>query len=431
MPRTFPLRLAAAALVASLLPAAGVAAIDIRVDYTFDTGNFFNTPERRAPLEAAAARLSTVITSSLNAVSPAGTSTGTGPDWRVGFFNPSNGQPWQLSTAPNAASDNLLFAGVPAANGYGFAGLAQDEWILFAGADDLPGNTAGFGGTGTGTNFTTTFNDLQGPMHRGLISQTPGPTTDTVRDLPAWGGAISFDTGLNWNFDLDSSPSDPTSTDLYSIALHEILHALGVSTSWNQWQQHVSGNDFSGPESLAAYNADNNASLSSLQLAGGGNPHWADGIYGSQIFDAGDPNFVGTVGDGPLQDLLMEPVANFSPSVRRFELTNVDVAALRDVGWDTIDGVIPLLPGDANGDGTVDLADFGILRSEFGMTAGMLLADFNGDGMVDLADFGILRANFGSSAVAALDAWHASVVPEPTLGLAAVAAGGLLLRRRR
>jgi len=92
---------------------------------------------------------------------------------------------------------------------------------------------------------------------------------------------------------------------------------------------------------------------------------------------------------------------------------------------------VAMLPGDANGDGTVDLADFGILRSEFGSSGAMLQADFNDDMTVDLADFGILRANFGSSAdLGTLDAWYASVVPEPaTLALAGLA-GVALLRRR-
>ncbi|MEM7808907.1 MAG: dockerin type I domain-containing protein [Planctomycetota bacterium] len=106
------------------------------------------------------------------------------------------------------------------------------------------------------------------------------------------------------------------------------------------------------------------------------------------------------------------------------------------------------LPGDANGDGTVDLADFGILRANFGGadTVGYAEADFNGDVVVDLADFGILRANFGrtvidtieapvinGSDVAALDAWYATVVPEPTTSavVAFLSSLALVSRRRR
>jgi MYXO-CTERM domain-containing protein len=63
-----------------------------------------------------------------------------------------------------------------------------------------------------------------------------------------------------------------------------------------------------------------------------------------------------------------------------------------------------------------------------------MTGDFNGDGTVDLADFTILRNNFGTTSdsdIAAIDAWYASVVPEPTtLGLAGVAGLGLLRRRR-
>jgi hypothetical protein len=90
-----------------------------------------------------------------------------------------------------------------------------------------------------------------------------------------------------------------------------------------------------------------------------------------------------------------------------------------------------LIGGDATLDGTVDLADFGVLRANFGIAHGYVTTgDFNGDGLVDLSDFGILRANFGSSAgLAEMDAWAASV-PEPGVaGL--VLGGGLLLRRRK
>ncbi len=59
----------------------------------------------------------------------------------------------------------------------------------------------------------------------------------------------------------------------------------------------------------------------------------------------------------------------------------------------------PVLVGDANGDGRVDLADFGIVRTNFGRSLfdGGASGDFNGDGIVNLADFGLLRSNFGAT----------------------------------
>ena len=57
-----------------------------------------------------------------------------------------------------------------------------------------------------------------------------------------------------------------------------------------------------------------------------------------------------------------------------------------------------ILPGDANLDGSVDLADFVILRNHFGeVEAGFRGGDFNDDGAVDLSDFVILRNHFGQT----------------------------------
>jgi len=56
------------------------------------------------------------------------------------------------------------------------------------------------------------------------------------------------------------------------------------------------------------------------------------------------------------------------------------------------------IPGDADNDGDVDLDDFVILKTNFGMTTGATAAqgDFDGDGDVDLDDFVILKNNFGA-----------------------------------
>jgi hypothetical protein len=50
--------------------------------------------------------------------------------------------------------------------------------------------------------------------------------------------------------------------------------------------------------------------------------------------------------------------------------------------------------GDANGDSQVDIADFGLFSSTYGLSAGQTgylgYFDFNNDGVIDIADFGQL-----------------------------------------
>ena len=54
-----------------------------------------------------------------------------------------------------------------------------------------------------------------------------------------------------------------------------------------------------------------------------------------------------------------------------------------------------LLPGDANGDGEVDLADLNVLASNWGQSpATFATGDFNGDGTVGLADLNLLGKNW-------------------------------------
>ncbi len=108
------------------------------------------------------------------------------------------------------------------------------------------------------------------------------------------------------------------------------------------------------------------------------------------------------------------------------------------------------LAGDANLDGKVDSADFGILADNYGASGAVWdEGDFNYDGKVDSADFGILAVNYGQSAGSnadvvtaanwsALDAFAAAnnitmaQVPEPaTTALMAVGVLGVLARRRR
>jgi len=59
--------------------------------------------------------------------------------------------------------------------------------------------------------------------------------------------------------------------------------------------------------------------------------------------------------------------------------------------------IVPCGGADFNSDWKVDLQDFGIIKTGFGITGDAVKGDgdANGDGAVDLQDFGLFQANFG------------------------------------
>lgn len=386
------------------------AAINIVIDYQYDTNNFFDTDLKRDALQAAADRFSSMIATTLSE----STLTDNSLDPRISFTHPGSGSSWQVSAANSQVTDAIVGASGPVAQEYrGTWNINKNEWILYAGGRSI--GSAGIGGTGTGTNFTTVFNDGSSHLNRGFRA------SGSASNLPVWGGAITFDNdgGVNWHYDPNTAAPLGT-TDFYTIAIHEIGHALGLATGWNEWMH--TGSSYNGANAIAAYNADNGATETSLNLVSGTNEHWEDGTYDSIIYPYSDPIYVGTEGEGNLQDLLMEPTANFSVTRRRIELTNTDVAALEDIGWDV------RIPADANNDGVVNGLDANIVSGNFLATSvDYDDGDFNGDDVVNGLDANILSSNWllGSPAQA---------VPEPSAFLLATVAAlalGTTRRRRR
>ena len=392
--------LASAAVVA--LWCRGVSAITISIDYTYDTNNFFGAgnpqgatagAQAKSSLQAAASFYSSILTSSFSLIQ-------TPPPFHSAQFDGQATWDWQMSfTNPATSATTTIDNPTVAAN----------QYIIYAGARSLPGSTAGIGGPGA---FSWSVNPTGGFTQQ-EIDQI-NATTDTFSSevehrgqssgFADWGGAITFDQDGSTTFfyDHNSQPSGNV-TDFYSVALHELAHALGFGTS-NEWKALISGSNFTGANAEAQHGG-TPVPLSADQS------HWVSSTP-SVIF-----------GTSTTQETLMDP--DITNGTRKL-LTELDAAGLKDIGWNL---VAALIPGDANGDGTVNSTDFSIMSQHFGQTGTTRASgDFNGDGITNALDFNILATHFGQSAGVPLSA----AVPEPAMG--GMAVGSILLsivRRRR
>lgn len=175
---------------------------NIKFNYRFDTQGWF-TASRRAVLEEAATIWESIILDEFENV-PIGTP--------LHITHPETGQ--SVSLTSNQVIDDVLI----------FVGSQNMNALAFAGA--------------TGTWFSGTS----------LESRWQG------NDFEPWTGFISFDRDTNWFF--DSTPNTAydipnRAHDFLSVAVHEIGHVLGVSSSYHAFERYVSGQFFYGPNALA------------------------------------------------------------------------------------------------------------------------------------------------------------------------------------
>lgn len=271
-------------------------AIKIEIRYDYDTGGFFNNPEARAAMEAVADFYEPLIHDSLTAIVPADGNT-----WDAKFTHPGNG-------TANFLVPNLV---VPA-----------DTLIVFAGARTI--SSAGVGGFGgyNASGFTQEWFDTVAA--RGQAGALATPKTD----FGPWGGAITFNPALTWNFSL----VDPTAggVPFIPIALHELGHVLGLGTA-PSWSAKIVSGTFTGAKASQVYGA-------AVPLSGTG--HWRDNTCGgtdgylesdtNKILSKAFGSFAAP--HGYAQIALMDPVA-CTNGVYQKVMTDLDLAALRDIGW--------------------------------------------------------------------------------------------------
>jgi len=260
------------------------AAFDISFDYTYDSNNFFADSTRKSILESAAGYFESIIKDDLLAIESSGVN-----NFTASFFNPSN---------PN---DTVTISNFD---------VAADTITIFVGSTQLGNSTLGLGGYG-GYSVSGTSTFVDNAITRGETPTTSGVRGATATDFALWGGSISFNIGANWYFDADPSTNESfNGYDFYSVALHEIGHVLGIGMA-DSWDNKVNGsNQFTGTNAVAAYGAP-----VPLNPTGG---HWADGTQSTV--------------DGAPQEAAMDPTIS---SGTRKQFTELDVAALEDIGWET------------------------------------------------------------------------------------------------
>jgi hypothetical protein len=319
----------------SLLSCAGSAhAIVIQLDYSYDSTNFFGiNPAAKTALETAAANISDAILPSLNAVTT-DTFTGTNLlttatfDWRLNFEDPSTGAPITLQTFTRPADTILVYVGArpllgpalgeggPAGAGLSLSGsglalqwqgaVAQAE---AASNDVMPRDGGPIIGRlqGSSTFGTSTANyDVQ----YGAILGNLWFDSDTNDD-----GAADSVAALNafWQFDA-ASPVAAGKNDFYSVALHELLHAIGFGSS-ETWDSLANGTTWLGPAASALRGG------SGANLVSGDGAHIAPGSMSRRLFDLVP------------QEAVMDP--SLAVGTRKY-LTELDMAFLKDLGYATI-----------------------------------------------------------------------------------------------
>ncbi|MFO0797800.1 MAG: FG-GAP-like repeat-containing protein [Gemmataceae bacterium] len=331
-----------------VLEAREMPAVNVVVDYSFDSSGFFADATRRAVVEQAAADLGARLDTPLAAVDPSGNS------WTEIFTNPATGGSGRVS---NAA-------------------LPANTLVVYVGARELGGTTIGSGGPGT-------FSASGSSAFRTLLN-TRAPNGST-----AWGGSVAFDTSTNWYFGTSAAGVGRTQTDFYSVAVHEIGHVLGIGTS-SRWTAQVSGSTFVGPNAVAVYGGP-------VPLAAGGS-HWRDGVTvngqpasldpttttGTRIpFSALDfaalEDLGWTVGDGTTSTPVTTQATSRPWSGTWTSLAGRDVVVLSGVTAGTARVFV------ANAAGTLTAVGPTITPFVGGSVVRATVGDFNGDGTADLA----------------------------------------------
>ncbi|MBK1883400.1 hypothetical protein JIN85_13320 [Luteolibacter pohnpeiensis] len=265
-------------------------AIEIQIDYRFDTANFFDTAEKKAAMESVAKFWGSMLQDHLLQIDASEFSQSS---WAAVPLDPESGESTSIS--------NLV--------------VPEDTIIVFVGSRSLAGSTLGIGGPG-GFSASGTSMWISRLRSRGNPgADYPASANDQKTDFAPWGGTIAFNRDRDFNF---TSTADSSRPNFITIALHELGHVLGIGTAAS-WDNLISGTDFNGVASARSCGV-----TPSVTDNGG---HFGETLLTSPFFGSFQTEH-GVVGP-----ILMRAATTigYSPLC---VATDLDVSALVDIGWE-------------------------------------------------------------------------------------------------
>lgn len=269
-----------ATLLAVLVPSAH--AVEVVFDYSYDSVGFF-TADKRAVLNQVAQVFSLNLTDTLTAITSSG-----GNRMDAELYNPQD--PFGSTLKINDFS------------------VAEDELRVFVGSQTFASaQTLGVGGPGFAS-FSGSSSFVNAAFSRGQA----GALLSEPSDFASWGGSITFGRTVSWYVDSDvrTLESFTGQFDFYTVAMHEMAHVLGFGTA-DSWFTDVSGtHTYVGAQTTAL----NGGVPVALQ---GTDAHFATSVNG--------------LAEGVSQQALLAPSIN--PGRRKY-MTDLDWAALDDIGWE-------------------------------------------------------------------------------------------------
>jgi hypothetical protein len=255
-------------------------------DYSLDTNGFFSGENsyRQNTLNAAAQRLGSFLTNQ------------------------------SLSAVPGGPEGNALYIVNPSSDGNSTTQLdnvsvAANEIRVYVGSYAIGSGALALAGPGNGFSYEV---DTEPFTNRGT-GFNPPIVGSMIFNSSLFTGSVYWDQDVS-NYE-DPNP-EAFDFDAYTFIQHELLHVLGYGTN-ARWLSMVEGNFFTGAHSVADFGG--------LVPVSGDDAHWQGTVVSTNLY-------------GQSQVTMMSP---FIFNDERKEMTSLDVAGLKDLGWNATFQVIP------------------------------------------------------------------------------------------